>query len=65
MSDIENVREGDIVSLKSGGPLMTVTGFDEMPKVHFDKVHNIYCSWFVDENHMSSRFSKSSLKVEK
>jgi uncharacterized protein YodC (DUF2158 family) len=37
----EQLREGDVVRLNSGGPLMTILGYDEEKGVR--------CKWFDNE----------------
>ena len=39
---------GDVVWLKSGGPKMTVTSFDEKPVN--SNPNAVYCSWFNTES---------------
>jgi len=47
---------GDVVSLISGGPLMTVTYVSNV---------DCRCSWFLNESVYQGRFSKDSLTVVK
>lgn len=53
----ENFKPGDIVVLKSGGPLMTVTytntGYRDQ---------DLICTWFVDGDRKSDTFPPSSVK---
>ena len=39
----EAFKSGDVVQLKSGGPLMTVVGSD------YDKGQSVMCVWFVTQ----------------
>ncbi|MDB5477217.1 MAG: hypothetical protein JWP49_2728 [Phenylobacterium sp.] len=39
----DEFKKGDIVRLKSGGPLMTVTNVGE---VHMTGAPSVWCSWF-------------------
>jgi uncharacterized protein YodC (DUF2158 family) len=54
----EEIKAGDTVELKSGGPLMTVervfAGIKNEPKAA--------CQWFEGSKAMSENFSVSSLK---
>ena len=55
MSDDKKMFEkGDVVRLKSGGPAMTVSDFDDM----FDTV---ICEWFDGAKRESSHFTPESL----
>lgn len=51
-----NLKVGDVVRLKSGGPKMTVSTVDEYN-------HIVYCKWFVHDELKSERFSPDSLEV--
>jgi len=65
---------GDIVSLKSGGPKMTVTlifGKEGTPKpvAHAAKMSgyvegDLFCSWFVNEEKKTSFFRAAEVKKE-
>jgi uncharacterized protein YodC (DUF2158 family) len=49
-------KPGDVVSLRSGGPRMTVATFD---------AHGALCEWFSDDQHPQSKsFALTSLKLE-
>jgi len=52
------IKDGDIVMLKSGGPLMVV-----------DSVHNdgfeLHCVWFSGYEKMEGYFKENSLKIKK
>lgn len=49
---------GDVVQLKSGGPLMTIqvigTGMSS---------NKIYCSWFDDKKLVGDNFSPESIEI--
>jgi uncharacterized protein YodC (DUF2158 family) len=45
---------GDLVILKSGGPVMTITGFNEL---------NPRCSWFKEGECFESTFAEECLKL--
>ena len=48
------IKEGDIVQPKSGGPKMTV---------HFiDDIGQVWCAWFIDEKPQSHPFAKDDLE---
>ena len=50
-------NEGDVVSLKSGGPAMTVDGYSDNGKV--------ICVWFESNKREESLFNENTLeKVE-
>lgn len=51
-----NVKPGDVVRLKSGGPKMTVSSLDTYN-------HIVYCKWFVHDELKSERFNPESLEV--
>jgi uncharacterized protein YodC (DUF2158 family) len=53
MSD-EKLKDGDTVRLKSGGPLMTVSGEGDETSV--------WCVWFVGEEKRADTFTRLSLK---
>jgi len=42
---------GDLVQLKSGGPVMTVEGFSD-PSVYVEAHKCVSCLWFDKENHL-------------
>ncbi|EML4892853.1 TPA: DUF2158 domain-containing protein [Klebsiella pneumoniae] len=50
----EKLEDGTVVQLKSGGPLMTVSYFD-------DERGQYYCEWFVKDERKSGFFSGTSL----
>ena len=50
----EKLEDGTVVQLKSGGPLMTVSYFD-------DERDQYYCVWFVKDERKSGFFSGTSL----
>ena len=51
----DNIKVGDVVELKSGGPKMTVG-------INYDAItHN--CHWFVDEEAKSDVFPLASLSL--
>lgn len=45
MQSSDSINVGDIVAVKSGGPLMNVTGFHSQYNI-------VCCAWFDDENHI-------------
>jgi uncharacterized protein YodC (DUF2158 family) len=52
----EQIKPGDIVSLRSGGPRMTIASVDGL---------SAYCEWFTDDQQPQSRsFALTSLKLE-
>lgn len=50
----EDLEEGDVVQLKSGGPRMTVTEVQENGQV--------CCAWFEDDETRSRYFPPKALK---
>jgi uncharacterized protein YodC (DUF2158 family) len=52
----EQIKPGDIVSLRSGGPRMTVATVD---------AQSAFCEWFTDDQQPQSRsFALASLKLD-
>jgi uncharacterized protein YodC (DUF2158 family) len=47
-------KPGDVVQLKSGGPLMTVTAIDHS---------GVVCTWFDKNNHKTATFPASTLEL--
>ena len=55
---MEQIKEGDVVQLKSGGPSMTVESIEENGY--------LYCQWFTDKKLRGETFNPNSLeKTEK
>ena len=52
---MDELKIGDVVELKSGGPKMTIQGIDDMLGVH--------CNWFKDEKRESSNFNLNTLQI--
>ncbi|WP_368893566.1 DUF2158 domain-containing protein [Kluyvera ascorbata] len=50
----EKLQDGTVVQLRSGGPLMTVSFFD-------DERDQYYCEWFVKDERKSGFFNGTSL----
>jgi len=48
------IKKGDVVRLKSGGPNMTVSSIGQ-------KSGNVTCQWFMDDKLESGVFSPESL----
>ena len=53
----ENIRIGDVVRLKSGGPRMTVEEIEE------DEI--VTCTWFEKNELIRGTFKKLTLKISK
>jgi len=53
---VNEIKKGDVVELKSGGPHMTV----EIPR---DDVGLVACSWFNKGEHCSQSFVPEALRV--
>jgi uncharacterized protein YodC (DUF2158 family) len=52
----QQFKPGDIVSLRSGGPRMTIASIDGQMA---------YCEWFSDDQHPQSKsFALTSLKID-
>lgn len=52
----EQFKPGDVVSLRSGGPRMTIATVDGQ---------GAFCEWFTDDQHPQSRsFALTSLKLD-
>jgi uncharacterized protein YodC (DUF2158 family) len=49
------MQAGDVVKLKSGGPLMTIK--------HLDSNGSFWCEWFADFDVRQHTFKPTSLKV--
>jgi uncharacterized protein YodC (DUF2158 family) len=49
-----NVKPGDVVQLKSGGPLMTVLAVEKA---------GVVCTWFDKNNHKTATFPESTLEI--
>lgn len=49
-------KPGDLVRLKSGGPLMTVRAVN-----HDDGDTTVFCDWFVQQDGKSGHFPPTSL----
>lgn len=56
MSDFATFKKGDVVQLKSGGPAMTITFYDERYK-------KCSVSWFVNGTVNEAEFPSESLKL--
>lgn len=54
----DKLQDGTVVQLNSGGPLMTVSYFD-------DERDQYYCEWFTKEKRESGFFNGSSIKEYK
>jgi len=52
----EQIKAGDNVRLKAGGPTMTVDDVKEI-----NGVVRAYCSWFIKDEHKHSSFPVTSL----
>lgn len=52
---MEELKPGDLVQLKSGGPTMTVRRFEKLRS-------NWVCDWFVDTAHFHAEFREEQLK---
>lgn len=59
MSD--EIAVGDVVKLKSGGPLMTVVTID---RTQFDTDLSVWCEWF-DEKNKSQKGTFKLVAVQK
>jgi uncharacterized protein YodC (DUF2158 family) len=56
----QQLKVGDTVRLKSGGPLMTVTG------VGHDRNHKpmVWCSWFTDNKEDRGTFPVEAVEID-
>lgn len=54
----EQIKKGDVVELKSGGPKMTVEWVEEE-----DGEMTAYCVWFKENQKEGDRFSTSALNL--
>ena len=59
VSKMNEIKPGDVVKLKSGGPAMTVrdVGNDMSGQLM------VYCTWFVDDKPQQDAFPPHALKV--
>lgn len=65
MSDLK-FNIGDIVSLKSGGPKMTIEEIETLYENGLpSKKYNCGCSWFVNGELKRSKFSNEALEISK
>ena len=48
------MKQGDVVQLKSGGPLMTVVAIDKS---------GVVCTWFDKNNHKTTTFPETTLEL--
>ena len=48
------MKPGDVVLLKSGGPLMTVHAIDQS---------GVVCTWFDKNNHKTATFPETTLEL--
>jgi uncharacterized protein YodC (DUF2158 family) len=55
-------KPGDLVELKSGGPVMTVETVDTL-SVNRGEPPNYYCSWFAGAKDNKRRFAEAALKA--
>ena len=51
---MNELKVGDIVQLKSGGPKMTIQGINK---------ESVECSWFVNKEHKSDFFNYDTLAL--
>jgi uncharacterized protein YodC (DUF2158 family) len=58
----EEAKPGDVVQLKSGGPLMTVSSVGERS---MGGGQGVWCEWFDGKKPMSEVFTPTSVKVVK
>lgn len=70
MKDIK-FKVGDIVQLKSGGPIMTIMEIDSWaprsykingPKPEYEK-DEAKCNWFLNEKKFEDKFKLAALKL--
>ncbi len=55
-----DLKIGDVVRLKSGGPLMTITEFG---KYAYSDHEQVKCVWFDNKKKYSDIFEKETLEV--
>jgi uncharacterized protein YodC (DUF2158 family) len=53
----DEIKAGDVVRLKSGGPKMTVQKVEP-----WDGATRAWCEWFINDRNQSGGFPLSSLK---
>jgi uncharacterized protein YodC (DUF2158 family) len=59
-----DIRPGDVVQLKSGGPKMTVERVGLLPQFK-DDVQRAYCRWFMLDEPKEGAFPAHMLKKDK
>ena len=57
------IKKGDIVQLKSGGPQMTVEGFKWNPFAGKYDTDEVLCSWFKGDEKQTSYSAREALKI--
>lgn len=62
------IKKGDTVRLKSGGPLMTVKGYDLIYNPQTSKNEEsdsqLTCQWFDENDVKSSSFDENMLDID-
>ena len=58
--DMSDIKEGDTVRLKSGGPLMTVNHLRDIEGTLY-----AHCTWFVGKEQKSGDFPTTSIEKSK
>ncbi|WP_411827778.1 YodC family protein [Luteolibacter sp. AS25] len=62
MSKTTKFNKGDTVTLKSGGPVMTVKG-EKKANLRSDVMIGYYCQWFAGKKLEQGDFPPESLKL--
>jgi uncharacterized protein YodC (DUF2158 family) len=62
MSKGSGFKTGDLVQLKSGGPIMTVGACS---RATLDNEDNVQCVWFSGSKHQTAWFREDSLEPAK
>lgn len=62
--DMAQFHPGNIVKLKSGGPKMTVEGYEQLVALDTAvETDNVQCSWFEGNTRFKEFFQENALEI--